>query len=312
MMTAYVILKAHPLQPGESGPTVTLTAADASRFIQMQSEDQSVLAVEGGDRFTELELLRGMLIASANNFAEIVANWDAGAVTTFVGKMNTEAQALGMTQTHYADASGFSSSSTSTPADQLKLAVAAMQNPVFAQIVGTESIRLPNVGLIENVNTLLGEQGVVGIKTGFTEQAGGNLAFAAKRNLQGAGVTILGMVLGQPSRQAAFASTRTLLSAVDQGLQFTQVVKAGQVVGTLKTPEGKTVDLVAREDATMMLWPGMTLQAEVQLDALKAPLQRGDQAGTLVLRLGEQEARIAVDLAGDVTKPGLLWKLQRF
>ncbi|MGE0059737.1 MAG: D-alanyl-D-alanine carboxypeptidase family protein, partial [Dehalococcoidia bacterium] len=132
MMTAYVILKSKPLQPNEPGPTITITAADQSRYVQMLNQDQSVLPVSTGQKFTELEMLQGMLVPSANNFAEILATWEAGSVGAFVDKMNAAARELGMTNTIYSDVSGFSSGSTSSPSDQLILARAAMANPVFS------------------------------------------------------------------------------------------------------------------------------------------------------------------------------------
>src|SRR5262245_61060910 len=113
MMTAYVILKAHPLRPGENGPTLVLTAQHAARYQQMINADQSALPVFARLQLNEYELLQGLLVASANNFAEILAAWDAGTLQAFVMKMNDEARALGMNNTSYSDPSGFFATSTS-------------------------------------------------------------------------------------------------------------------------------------------------------------------------------------------------------
>ena len=96
MMTAYVILMDHPLNPGEAGPLITITEADTSRYFEMLGQDQSVLPVNAGLEFSQLDLLRGLLIPSANNFAEILAQWDAGTVAAFVAKMNAAADSLGV------------------------------------------------------------------------------------------------------------------------------------------------------------------------------------------------------------------------
>jgi len=311
IMTAYVILKDHPLKPGESGPSITTTAADAARYSQMLAQDQSALPVSAGMTFSELELLQGMLVPSANNFAEILAAWDAGSIAAFLQKMNAEAKALGMMNTSYADTSGFSASSVSTAADQLILARAAMQDQVFAQIVGMKQVRLPGIGLVSNVNELLGQDGVIGIKTGFTEEAGGNLAFAARRQVGDQQVDIVGIVLGQADHQAAFAATSRIIAQVMQGLQTAKVVSAGQVVATVKPAWADEVKVVAGADAQMLVWPGMAVQASVQLDPLKAPLKKGDQVGWLELKLGEQQARVPLTLASDLPKAGVLWRLTR-
>jgi D-alanyl-D-alanine carboxypeptidase (penicillin-binding protein 5/6) len=311
MMTAYVILKGHPLAPGERGPTITLTAGDASRYLQMIAQDQSALPVTAGLQMSQYELLQGLLIASANNFAEVLAVWDAGSVTAFVDKMNNEARSLGLTATSYADPSGFSAGSTSTAYDQLALARIAMENPVFAEIVGMRQARLPGIGQISAVNQLLGTDGIVGIKTGFTEEAGGNLAFASQRQAGNLPVTIIGVVLGQTTRPLAFDATRRLLGFLAQSLQPARVVAAGQPVATIKPGWGDTVQIVVAEDVQLLLWPGMTLEASFEFDEVKAPLSAGDQVGWLNLRLGEQERRVALNLAQDLPKAGMIWRLSR-
>jgi D-alanyl-D-alanine carboxypeptidase (penicillin-binding protein 5/6) len=269
------------------------------------------LAVSAGQQFTQLQLLQGALVPSANNFAEILANWDAGSVPAFVEKMNAEAQALGMTNTRYADVSGFAAGSVSTPADQLILARVAMRNPVFASLVGTETLQLPGIGPVSNVNQLLGEGGVIGIKTGFTEEAGGNLAFAARRQLEGQEVTIFGVVLGQTTRLHAFDATRGILNSISQNLRYARVIPARQPVATLDPPWGDPVDVILGEDVQMLFWPGMTLETSVEIDAIEAPLRGGSQVGWLNLRLGEQAKRVPLFLAEDLPGPGLFWRLTR-
>lgn len=312
MMTAYVILKSKPLQPNQPGPTVQITAADQSRYTQMLNQDQSVLPVTAGTSLTQLELLQGMLVPSANNFAEILANWDSGSQATFVNKMNAEARELGMTNTIYADVSGFSSGSTSTPGDQLLLARAAMANPVFAQIVAMETVRIPGVGNTSTTNEVLGDDGIVGIKTGSTEAAGGNLAFAARRQVAGQQIEIIGMVFGMTDKPAAFAATRNIVNSVAQGVQTVQVITKGQPVAVIETPWGDKVNVVAADGISMLLWPGMKLQASLELDPVKAPSKNGTAAGTLVLTLGDQQARVPVALDGNLNQPGVFWRLTNF
>jgi D-alanyl-D-alanine carboxypeptidase (penicillin-binding protein 5/6) len=311
IMTAYVILKNHPLRTGESGPVITFTARDAERYLEMVNEDQSVLAVRAGMQLTQFQMLQGMLIPSANNFAETIAVWDAGSVTAFVAKMNAEAQALGMTQTTYTDTSGFFSSSVSTAADQLLLSHIAMENPVFREIVGTRQVTLPGIGLVNNVNQLLGQEGVIGIKTGFTEEAGGNLAFAAQRQVSGRTIEVQGVVLGQATRPLALEATRQIVAAVGRGLQISRVVSAGQRIATIDTAWGGSVAVLAGEDLDLISWPGMTLQTVVTLDEISAPLSMDAEVGWIDVRLGEQQRRVPLRLAEDLPGAGLLWRLTR-
>lgn len=312
MMTAYVILKSHPLQAGQSGPVIELTARDAQRWLEMLAQDQSSLPVTAGQRLTQLQLLQGLLVPSANNYAEILANWDAGSVSAFVQKMNAEAQTLGMKDTRYADTSGFSAASVSTPADQLILARAVMADPIFASIVRLEQVAIPGVGTVSAVNQLLGVDGVIGIKTGFTEQAGGNLAFAAKHDAAGAEVSVYGIVLGQETRPEAFSVTRTLLASLDGNLEFKRVMTSGQPIATVETDWGVSVDLIVNEDVQLLAWPGLVMTTTVELDAFSAPKSAGDQVGWVNVVLGEQARRLPLVLAKDLNGPGLPWRLRRF
>ena len=278
VMTAYVILKSHPLQAGQSGPVIDLTTRDAQRWLEMLAQDQSSLPVTAGQRLTQLQLLQGLLVPSANNYAEILANWDAGSVSAFVQKMNAEAQALGMKDTRYADTSGFSSATVSTPADQLILARAAMQDAVFASIVGLEQVNIPGVGTVSSVNQLLGVDGVIGIKTGFTEEAGGNLAFAAKHDAAGTEVSVYGIVLGQETRPEAFSATRTVLASLDGNLEFKRVITTGQPIATVETNWGASVDLIVIEDVQLLAWPGMVMTTTVELDDVLPRSPRGSRS----------------------------------
>ena len=319
MMTAHVILKDHPLNPGETGPVIELTAADEERWLEMVAQDQSSLPVYAGQRLTQLQLLQGLLIPSANNYAEILAAWDAGSVAAFVDKMNAEAASLGMDDTTYADTSGFSSATVSTPADQLILARTAMRDPVFASIVRQEEIAIPAVGTVPSVNLLLGVDGVVGIKTGFTEEAGGNFAFAAIRDVAGQQVDVYGIILGQgdgidgfESRQAAFAATQTAIRDLENGLEFRLVLSNRQPMATVTTDWGDEVDLVITEDVMLLTWPGVTMQTTVEVEDISPGKSAGEQVGWVNVIIGEQGRRLPLVLATDLDGPGIFWRLTRF
>ena len=143
VMTALVVLNDKPLQKGQDGPIITLTDQDVQAYQADLQSQQSVVRIESGEQLTELQMLEGMLIPSANNLAETIARWDAGSGTAFIAKMNDRAGTLHMTHTKFADPSGASDGSVSTPTDLLALGMAAMQLPVLADIVAMEQVTLP-------------------------------------------------------------------------------------------------------------------------------------------------------------------------
>jgi D-alanyl-D-alanine carboxypeptidase (penicillin-binding protein 5/6) len=198
VMTAYLVLRDHPLRPGQDGPTITLTDADVADTDRRRRQQESVVSIAAGEQLTELQALQAVLLPSANNIASVLARWDAGSVDRFVARMNATARSLGMTRTRYTDPSGYDDATVSTAADQLRLVDRAMRLRVFASIVATPSAALPVAGTVSNTNTLLGRNGFVGVKTGSTAAAGGCFAFRAIRWIDGKRTTITGVVLGQP------------------------------------------------------------------------------------------------------------------
>jgi D-alanyl-D-alanine carboxypeptidase (penicillin-binding protein 5/6) len=216
VMTAYLVLRDHPLRPGEAGPTITLTEADVADTERRRGQGESVVPIVAGEQLTELQALQALLLPSANNIAAVLARWDAASVDRFVARMNATARSLGMTYTRYTDPSGYDDATVSTAADQVRIVDLAMRLPVFASIVATPSATLPVAGTVHNTNTLLGHSGFVGVKTGWTDAAGGCFAFRAIRWIDGKRTTITGVVLGQPGPDSATAGLAAADAMVDR------------------------------------------------------------------------------------------------
>ena len=216
VMTAYLVLRDHPLRPGEDGPTITLTDADVADTDRRRGQQESVVSIAAGEQLTELQALQALLLPSANNIAAVLARWDAGSADRFVARMNAAARSLGMTHTRYTDPSGYDDATVSTAADQVRIVDRAMRLPVFASIVATPSATLPVAGTVHNTNTLLGHDGFVGVKTGSTDAAGGCFAFRAIRWIDGKRTTITGVVLGQPGHDQIAAGLAAADAMVDR------------------------------------------------------------------------------------------------
>jgi serine-type D-Ala-D-Ala carboxypeptidase (penicillin-binding protein 5/6) len=215
-MTAYLVLRDHPLRPGQDGPTITLTDADVADTDRRRGQQESVVSIAAGEQLTERQALQALLLPSANNIAAVLARWAAGSADRFVTRMNATARSLGMTHTRYTDPSGYDDATVSTAADQVRLVDRAMRLSVFASIVATPSATLPVAGAVHNTNTLLGHDGFVGVKTGSTAAAGGCFAFRAIRWIDGKPTTITGVVLGQPGHDQISAGLAAADAMVDR------------------------------------------------------------------------------------------------
>jgi serine-type D-Ala-D-Ala carboxypeptidase (penicillin-binding protein 5/6) len=216
VMTAYLVLRDHPLRLGQDGPTITLIDADVAQTDRRRGQQESVVSIAAGEQLTERQALQALLLPSANNIAAVLARWDAGSADRFVARMNATAGSLGMTHTRYTDPSGYDDATVSTAADQVRIVDRAMRLPVLAGIVATPSATLPVAGTVHNTNVLLGHNGFVGVKTGSDDAAGGCFAFRAIRWIDGKRTTITGVVLGQPGHDRIAAGLAAADAMVDR------------------------------------------------------------------------------------------------
>ncbi|MEV4246039.1 hypothetical protein AB0J63_21815 [Streptosporangium canum] len=207
VMTAYVILRRHPLRPGDDGPLIEVdrTAADESYVPR-----ESTVPVREGQRIRLRHLLELMMVPLGNNVARLLARRDSGSQERFVERMNATAHRLGMADTTYTGASGNEDSTVSTAADQLKLAKKAMHDPVLREVVAQATTVVPgDARRLPNTNTLLNKHGVIGIKTGSGTAAGGNLMWASRVR----GRLVLGVILGQAANTNPTAAKAAALEA---------------------------------------------------------------------------------------------------
>jgi D-alanyl-D-alanine carboxypeptidase (penicillin-binding protein 5/6) len=312
MMTALLVLEGHPLKAGEQGPVITVTRADVAMFNAERNQGASVLPVVAGEQLTEYQLLQGLLLPSASNFADMLATWDRGSVAAFVNRMNARAVELNMGATHFADPSGFSAQSVSIPADLVTLGRTAMQLPVFAAIVSQTQATLPVAGLVHNLDALLGQLGVVGIKTGHTDQAGGCFAMAADLTIDTRPARIYGAVMGQPNAlPGAFATTRALLQALTPVLHSRTVVSRGDVVARYQSAWGESGAIIAADPLIWILVDGSIITRQVRLDSLPSALPANSRVGTLVLTAGEHRAEVPLVTAAAINGPDPGWRLTR-
>lgn len=325
VMTAYIVLGDHPLLPGQSGPEITVDQALAASLEQRHKDHQSLIPVQPGEELTELQALQALLVPSADDIADLLAGFDSGTVPAFVDKMDMTAATLGMAHTHYADASGLSSSSVSTAGDQLILARLVMQIPVFAEIVGQRSVTLPLAGTVANYNTLVGTDGFTGIKTGTTQAAGGCLVWSVTRTVSGTPITLRGVVLGQRGSSLVTAATAAAAEVTHEAYKlFTPrtVLPAGTAIYRL-TRAGRDTDVVTSRPLDTIFLPGTPVHLEVKQQApAPAPTPLGQPealtesealSAEVTLSVGDPADRAdpatGVMLARPLKPPSLRWRL---
>ncbi len=213
VMTALIVLKNYPLDQ-------LITVG------QTKVEGNQVKLVPG-ERMTAENLLYCLLVGSGNDAAVVLAENYPQGTTAFVEAMNRQAQELKLENTHFTNPVGLDEEGHySTAGDLARLAVEALKNPVFSRIVSTPSIVVTDESgqmthFLKNTNELMGKlEGVKGVKTGWTENAGECLITLDERN----GHKIVTVILGSKDR---FGETQTLIEWVFQNFSW-QMVRPGK------------------------------------------------------------------------------------
>ena len=289
IMTALVVLQDHPLPPDQSGFRLSVSPADVADYQSRVAQQESVVAVSQGETLDELQLLQALLVASGNNIAFILAKYDAGSTSAFVGKMNSTAQQLGMAHTTYTDPSGLASTTVSTASDQVILAARAMAIPLFARVVAMRSVNLPIAGTVANFNTAVGTGGFVGVKTGSDTESGGCLVFANKQTVSGHTITILGAVLGQAAGQpdtaaltaAALEAATGLVRSVTASLAVRTVLPAGTIVAVVTNSSGAKAGVTTSQTLTVFGFAGLDVPLSMTMSPLGSHLSAGQTVATV-------------------------------
>jgi D-alanyl-D-alanine carboxypeptidase (penicillin-binding protein 5/6) len=266
---------------------------------------ESRIDLRGGERMTVRDLLKGLLLESANDAAVTLAQGISGSRAAFVAAMNRRAARLGLRHTRYANPIGLDAPGNySTARDLARLSGRLMRDRRFAAIVDMPSARLrsgdrPRV--IQNRNTLVARYRFVdGIKTGHTLQAGYVLVGAARG---GDGKRLTSVVLGEPSEPARDADTLRLLRYGLTEFRRRVAVRRGRVLARVRVAgRDERAALVAPRSLTLTVRRGRRVVRRLDAPAeLEGSLPAGRRVGTVtVLVDGRPAARAALVTAAAV------------
>ncbi|OGL25960.1 hypothetical protein A3E49_01700 [Candidatus Saccharibacteria bacterium RIFCSPHIGHO2_12_FULL_49_19] len=309
VITALAVLDHRPLAEGQDGPDITLGASDTQLFEDYFARGGSVVKVAEGEKLSQLQALEAMLIPSGNNIADSLARWAFGSVDGYVKYANDMLIEMGLTKTQVADASGFSPGSVSSAEELVKIGERALSNPVIAKIVSQKSASLPVAGEVTNVNWLLGQDGVVGIKTGNTDEAGGCFLFAADREIDGQTIKLIGAILGAPTRNQAISDSQLIIQKTDSGFEKRTLVKAGEAVGQYQAPWGTSALAIIQEDISALVWKESPAEVESRLSEVKVESAKSTPTGTVTVVIGTQQLKGKAVLAQELSGPSFYWRI---
>jgi len=309
VVLALAVLDKKPLEAGQAGPTYQITTKDVQHYYDDLAVGGSLLPVNDGEILTEYQMLQGLLIASGDNIATTLAEWAFGSLDGYLEYANKMAADNGWTSTHIADASGLSDQTVSSASDLVKIGDAALSHSVLAEIVNQQQVDLPIAGTVNNYNTILGEDGVVGVKTGNTPEAGGCLLFAVKSATDTTAPLMVGAILGAPSRLSVLRDTTNFIQSNVSNFHNINLIKVGDVVGKYETAWGETIKAVAKSDLSYYTVDNKKITPNTTLNKITSSKEEGTEVGTISVKINGQTKSIAIVLDKDLNAPSYGWKL---
>ena len=286
-----LLLTFEAMEAGKLSLTDTLTAS--AHAASMGGSD---IWLEEGEQMTVDDLIKATVIMSANDAAVVLAEAVSGSEEAFVARMNERAGELGMADTVFQNCNGLDEEGHVTSAYDVALMSRALLR--FEKIrdytlTWMDSVRNGETQLVNTNKLIRSYQGITGLKTGTTGQAGSCISATAQRE----GMELIAVVLGAESTDLRFQDAKALL---DYGF-------AGWKTVTPETPflqpaavEGgmaQTVEVAAGEMPSLLLQAGEEAQVEtvVQLEPVKAPVEQGQELGRILCQVaGETVAQVPV------------------
>jgi len=317
LMSAYLVFEA--LRAGRVERTQALTVSE--RAWRMPG---ARMFVPQGAQVPVDDLLKGMIVLSANDATIALAEGVAGSVERFVERMNQQARVLGMTRTRFANPEGLSAPGHRSTARDLALLAQrlSLDFPEFMAYFAIQRYRYPGAPAVNENNRnllLVRDPTVDGMKTGHTEAAGYGMVASAQRPFAALGQgaagqrRLIAVVLGASSENARAAQSQTLLNWGYSAFEAVRLFAPGQPVATPPVWQGRasTVQLGRAAGVVVALPAGQAAGLRTELlrpEPLLAPLLKDQPLGTLRVRnaRGDVVADVPLFVLETVPQAGLL------
>jgi D-alanyl-D-alanine carboxypeptidase (penicillin-binding protein 5/6) len=205
------------------------------------------------------------------------------------------------------DASGYDASTTSTATDLTRLGLLALKNPVLMDIAGQRSATFPITGTLQNYNTVLGVNGITGLKTGNNDENPGALLFTGTTSVGGQEILLSGTVMGAGNLATALQDSTELIASLQKGFEQVTLGKAGESVGTLHTAWGASSPIVTATPLELVRWKATPL---TEKHTLHTDVRSGE-IGSMQVAAGQAKTVSALKLQHHVSGPSFWWRLTR-
>jgi D-alanyl-D-alanine carboxypeptidase (penicillin-binding protein 5/6) len=309
VITALIVLDAHPLAPGEAGPTLRFGKAENDLYDKYYLLGASIQRMPVGSSMSLHDTLETVLVASASNYAEAASTWAFGSPAGFRSAAARWLAANGLASTTIVEPTGIDPRNASTATDLLTIGRLAMANPVIAELVGTPSLTVPGLDPVSNTNSGLGVDGIDGIKTGTLDEAGACLLFSAVIDVGASTpLNVIGVVLGSSEQFVAGIGARELLASVRAGFHPVKLVSVGEDVGIYTAPWGANSSVEAATQARLLTWSDSPVTSTIEFDRTTSG-RAGDEVGSITYTSETESVTVPLLLSRSIAAPGTWWRL---
>ncbi len=307
MITALVVLDKKPLTGTEAGPDIKFTDTDVDIYYDTIAENGSVAPVSAGMVLTQRQTMETMILPSANNYSVSLAVWAFGSVDAYLAAAQAWLGANGLDATSVADTSGLSPGSKSSPANLIEIGKLVLANPALASIVSERTADIPTIGTVTNTNKLLGKDGVTGLKTGTTDEAGACLLFSAEFAVGTETVTLVGVMLGGNTHTELNEGITALIDSVKPGFREVTLTDKGAAFASYGTKWGQESQAVAAESASALVWSDTPVTASAEARPITLG-DAGEPVGTVAFSVGGKTVSVPLVLDKTISDPGPEWR----
>lgn len=309
VVTALAGLEKQPVEAGTDGATYTVTEEDVNLLQDVWAQNGTWEDAIPGQELTTRQLFDLILLTSANNYALSYATWVFGDNATYVKEANAWLKANGMNDTIVYEPSGLDERNTSTVGDLLKLGAIAVNDPFLSDVIDDATAEIPEIGEIENTNTLVRKGNAIGVKTGMTESVGYNLLAAAEQVRDDRTFTMIAVALVSDEVSERNERTRDLLDAARATTDWQTLLEPKTTVGHVVTWDGQRVDLVTtnEKNRSSSLLPDEQAKMTTEVDEITGGYS-GGKVGTVTISDPAGKRHVSVVPAGTIADPGFGWR----
>lgn len=274
----------------------------------------SQILLETGEKMSVQDLFKGIAVASGNDAVVALAEAVAGTEEEFVNQMNQKAKDLGLNDTNFKNPHGLDTANHYSSAyDMAMIAKELVRHEKVLEYTSIYEDYLredqENKVWLVNTNKLVRfYDGLDGLKTGYTKEAGYCLTSTAKRG----DTRFITVVMGEPDTKTRNSETTSMLDYAFSQYATEKLLDTNSVVGAVRVEKGKkdTVKLVPMEDVTVLnkkVGQKKNADYEVKMKNLTAPVKKGDEVGELILKVdGEEQRKIPLTVNQTIEKANLL------